>query len=81
MTENGEQGATVIWMRAPGSGSWRRCALGLGQGVVGPLDDLIAGAAVRLAEIHRAPRGDETHQLLRRLHLGLENPGRPGGKT
>ena len=51
-------------------------ALGLGEHGVELLDELVGReAAVGLAEIHRAARGDDPHaDLARRLHLGLDQP-------
>ena len=57
--------------------------LGLGEHRVEVLDELVGReAAVRDAEIHRAARGDDPHaELARRLHLRLDDPPRPRGKT
>ena len=54
----------------------RRKALRLGEHGVELLDELVGRkAAVGLAEIHRAARGDDPHaDLARRLHLGLDQP-------
>ena len=55
----------------------QRCeALRLGEHGVELLDELVGRkAAVGLAEIHRAARGDDPHaDLARRLHLGLDQP-------
>ncbi len=52
-------------------------ALGVGEDRVDVLDERVRRqAAVRLAEVHRAARGDEAHtDLLRRADLGLDEPG------
>ena len=79
VTENGEQGATAIWTRAPGPGLVQLAgeALGVGEHGVDLLDELVGRqAAVGGAEVHRAARGDEpAAELLRGLHLGLDQPG------
>ena len=67
----------------------RREALRLGEHGVELLDELVRRkAAVGLAEIHRAARGDDPHaELARRLHLRLDQPlaalagTRSGGRT
>ena len=57
--------------------------LGVGEHGVEVLDGARrAEAAVRLAEVHRAARGDDADaELARRLHLRLDEPGPPRGKT
>ena len=78
MTENGEQGATAICTRAPGSALVQRAdeALRLGEHRVELLDELVGRqAAARRAEVHRAAGGDDPDaELARRLHLGLDQP-------
>ena len=80
-TENGEHGATAICTRAPGPGSWSSAIepLGVREHRVDVLDELVGREpAGGLAEVHRAPRGDDPHaELPRRLHLGLDEPGAP----
>ena len=78
MTENGEHGATASWTRAPGRSSCSRGEpLRVGEHSVEVLDELVGRqAAVGLAEVHRAARGDDAHaELARGLHLGLDQAG------
>ena len=78
VTENGEQGATAIWTRAPGAGlvQRRRQPLGVREHGIEVLDQLVRReAAVRLAEVHRAARRDQPQpELSRRLHFRLDQP-------
>ena len=75
MTENGEQGATAIWTRAPGPGSCSAAEpLRVLEDRVERLDHRVRWqASVGHPEIHRAARGDEPDaELSRRLELRLD---------
>ena len=72
VTEKGEHGATAICDER--SVRERVQPLGVGEDRVDVLDERVRRQpAVRLAEVHRAARGDEADaELLRGAHLGLD---------
>ena len=74
MTENGEHGATAICTRAPSASACSRSVSA--RIVVDVLDERVRRQpAVRLAEVHRAARGDEADaELLRGADLRLDEP-------
>ena len=78
VTENGEQGATAIWTRAPGPvscSSPARRSVSASTASISSTSSSGGKPAVGDAEVHRAARGDEpAAELLRGLHLGLDQP-------
>ncbi len=80
MTENGEHGATAICDAVVVGETVQ--ALGVREHRVDLLDERVRRqAAVGLAEIHRAARGDDADaELARSLHLGLDQALDPARK-
>ena len=81
VTENGEHGATATCTQ-PSPSCERGEPLRVGEHGVELFDERVRRQpALRLAEVHRAARGDDADaELARRAHLRLDEPARPARK-